>query len=110
MSNAFFRDNKDFLFAIWVFKQLGWSNRRIAKLLRTSEGSIRLMISRAYAYGSTFRLRSFAKGEGGVRIRYVRDDNKLEYLNAYLHENICGGGRRRKPVHYNKNYENLGGK
>jgi len=76
----------------------------------TTHDTINRLVSRAYAYGSTFKSSSFAKGEGGVRIRYVRDDNKLEYLNTYLHENICGGGRRKKPVHYNKNYENLGGK
>jgi len=62
------------------------------------------MISRAYAYGSTFRLRSFAKsGKGSVR--YVGSSKDLEYINAKVNQNICGGGRRKPPRNYNSNWE-----
>jgi len=104
MSNAFFCDNKDFLFAIWVFKTLGWSNRRIAKLLSTSHPTINQLVSRAYAYGNTFKSSSFAKsGKGSVR--YVGSSKDLEYINAKVNQNICGGGRRKPPRNYNSNWE-----
>jgi len=61
--------NKDFLFAIWVFKTLGWTDHRISKLLQTSPHTITKLLPRVYAYGSTFKMQSFAKGEGGVRIK-----------------------------------------
>jgi hypothetical protein len=103
-----YKDNKDFLFAIWVFKTLGWSNRRIAKLFtsvcRTNEITIRRLLPIAYAYGDTYKCRSFAKDER-VRIRYIGHPNNLENLNAYLHQNPCGGGRRNKPINYNDNWE-----
>jgi hypothetical protein len=102
--SLFFKDNKDFLFAIWVFKNLGWSDRRIGKLLHTSNRTITSLVERAYAYGITFKLHSFAKDEK-VRIRYVGDSNNLEYLNAFLHQNPCGGGHKKKPRIYNDNWE-----
>ena len=97
----FLCDDKDFLFAIWVFKTLGWSDRRIARLLHTSNRTITSLVSRASDYGSTFKLHSFAKDEK-IRIRYVGHPNELEYLNAYLHQNLCGGGRRKKPIIYSE--------
>lgn len=99
MSDAsFFCDNKDFLFAIWVFKTLGWSDRRIGRLLHTSNRTITSLKQRAYDYGGTFKLHTFAKGRRRFRIRYIGSTSKLEYLDAFLNQNICGGGMRKKPM------------
>lgn len=105
MSASFvLRDNEELLLFIWIGKVLGLSNRKIAKGLSQNEITIRRLLSRAYAYGDTFRCRSFAKDER-IRIRYIGHPNNLENLNAYLHQNVCGGGRRKKPTNYNDNWE-----
>lgn len=95
------KTTKDTLLAIWVLAKLGWSNRRIARLvLPSSHHTVTDYYSEACELIDAGELPISAKDEKKIRSRYVGTTKNLEDLAGYLEMNECGGGRRVKPHVY----------
>jgi len=95
------RANEDTLLAVWVLAKLGWSNRRIARLiLPRSHHTISDYYAEACEKVENGELPISAKDEKALRVRYCGDTKSLEYIKGKIDGNQCGGGRRVKPHTY----------
>ncbi|MEW6380474.1 MAG: hypothetical protein AB1611_12830 [bacterium] len=96
--------NKDDAYlAIWVLKKLGWSARRIAKLnLPTSHHTITNYFSEACELIKEEKLPIMDTGKESPKLLLSED---LEYLDAKVNQNPCGGGRRVMPHHYGSDWD-----
>jgi len=92
------RNEKDTLLAIWVLAKLGWSSRRIARLiLPSSHHTISDYYSEACELIDTGKLPISTKGERSIWHKYVGSSKDLEDREGSISGNQCGGGRRVKP-------------
>jgi hypothetical protein len=92
------RANKDTLLAIWVLAKLGWSSRRIARLiLPTSHHTISDYYSEACELIDAGELPITAKDGKRLRITSVGKSSDVEYIEGKVNHGNCGGGRRAKP-------------
>lgn len=89
------KTNKDTLLAIWVLAKLGWSNRRIARLvLPSSHHTITDYYSEACELIDNRKLPISTKGERSIWLKYVGGTKDLEDREGFISGNQCGGGRR----------------
>jgi hypothetical protein len=95
------KTNKDTLLAIWVLAKLGWSNRRIARLvLPSSHHTITDYYSEACELMEAGELPISTKGERSIWHKYVGGTKDIEGIEGAIRGNQCGGGRRAKPHTY----------
>jgi hypothetical protein len=99
---------KDTLLAIWVFKKLGWSFRRIARLnLPSSHHTVTDYYERACEMIESGDLPILAKSEKALKIIPLGGSKDIEYLEGRIHQNPCGGGRRAKPHIYDNEWNDV---
>ena len=72
----------------------GWSFRRIGKLLNHSHNTVKTIYFKALELSELGELTESPKGKGGVDLRYVGNSHDLEYIDAQINHNVCGGGRK----------------
>lgn len=100
------RANKDTLLVIWVLWKLGWSPRRIARvILPKSHHTVTVYLGRACELIEAGELHIAAKGERAVRLRYCGSTKDVEDIDGFINGNQCGGGRRVRPHHFNGDWE-----
>lgn len=84
--------------AIWVLAKLGWSNRRIARLvLPRSHHTITSCYEKACELIEAKKLPICAKDGKRLRISLVGKSSDIEYIDGKVNHGNCGGGKRVKP-------------
>ena len=90
------RDKDDALRVICILREgLGWSFRRIANLrIGHSPTTISTCYDTAKHRIESHSLDILAKGEKRVRLVRMGTSEDLAWLNAGIHQNQCGGGKK----------------
>jgi len=89
---------QDTLAVVWILAKLGWSNRRIARLvLPSSHHTVNTYYEAACELAKDKKLPIFAKDGRRLRISSVGKSSDVEYIDGKVNHGNCGGGKRVKP-------------
>lgn len=95
--------------AVWILINLKWSARRIANLkLPSSHHTIENYFSKACDLIESGELDIIPCRKRDVEFIPIGTTTDVEYTNALIHQNPCGGGKRAKKHIYSSNYEHNG--
>jgi len=94
-------DKSDQYFAVWALMKLGWSPYRIAKLqLPNSHHTVENYFDEACELIESGELQVLPCKKSDVDFVPIGNATDVEYTNALIHQNPCGGGRQVKNHHY----------
>jgi len=90
-------NKSDEYLAVWVLMKLRWSPYRIAKLqLPSSHHTIENYYAEACELIESGEIQVMPCKKSDVDFVPIGNSTDVEYTNALIHQNPCGGGRRVK--------------
>lgn len=96
--------SKEALAVVCLLKRLGWKYTEIGNIFGRHRDTIREWYNiGCRTIGSN--LASILVKDRRLRIAYRGKSDDLSYINAKIHQNICGGGRMVKKAHHNSDWE-----
>lgn len=91
--------------AVWILQKLKWSPYRIAKLkLPSSHHTIEKYFAEACELIESGELQLMPCRKGDVDFVPIGNATDVEYTNALIHQNPCGGGKKVKKHHYGSDW------
>ena len=102
------RADKYDLAVVWILKTLEWSDRRIARAkLPRSHHTVTSYYKKACELKDARELPISGKGERKLRIMPFGKSSDVEYLEGKIHQNPCGGGKRKTPHRYDDKWKDV---
>ena len=86
----------DDLLVVWILRTIGWSRRRIAKVLGHHHSSVSAWYQEAKNRIDGSSLAILPKDESAPSLLGVGSSSQLEILNGFVRQGTCGGGRQIK--------------
>jgi len=77
-----------------LYQSMNWSFSRIARVVSESDKTVKSIYMKSLEETEDTNLRDLPKGRKSIDLRYVGDSHDIEYLDAVINHNVCGGGRK----------------